>query len=257
MKPGRPFTEDELHAYVDDALPPDRRAEAAAYLTAHPDVAARVDGYRRQRDALRAALEPIIAEPVPTRLSPTHILARGRRSFPGWRMGAGIAASLLVGGAGGWALHGELAPPSRGVGALAREGASSYRVYAADRTRPVELPAEERAQLVHWLSERIGAPTSAPDLSDAGFNFVGGRLVATPHGPAAFFLYQDAAGRRLAVLTRPMEVDQSAAMREHAEGDLSGVAWADDGMGYSLVGPAGGRTLRAIAEQVRQQANRT
>ena len=35
----RPITEDDLHAYVDSALEPERRAEVASYLADHPDVA--------------------------------------------------------------------------------------------------------------------------------------------------------------------------------------------------------------------------
>ena len=38
----RPITEDDLHAYVDGALEPEREAEVAAYLEAHPNVARRV-----------------------------------------------------------------------------------------------------------------------------------------------------------------------------------------------------------------------
>ena len=38
----RPITEDDLHAYVDQLLEPERRAEVMAYLDAHPDVARRV-----------------------------------------------------------------------------------------------------------------------------------------------------------------------------------------------------------------------
>ena len=37
----RPITDDELHAYIDGQLDDARRAEVAAYLAAHPELAAR------------------------------------------------------------------------------------------------------------------------------------------------------------------------------------------------------------------------
>jgi len=61
----RPITEDDLHAYVDQLLEPERRAEVAAYLDAHPDVAQRVAAFSDQRDLLRSALAPIADEPDP------------------------------------------------------------------------------------------------------------------------------------------------------------------------------------------------
>ena len=60
----RPITEDDLHAYVDDVLEPERRAEVGSYLAEHPDVAKRVAGFADQRELLRAALAPIAHEPV-------------------------------------------------------------------------------------------------------------------------------------------------------------------------------------------------
>lgn len=46
----RPITEDDLHAYVDQALEPERRAEIASYLDEHPGVASRVAGFANQRE---------------------------------------------------------------------------------------------------------------------------------------------------------------------------------------------------------------
>ena len=59
----RPITEDDLHAYVDGVLEPEREAEVAAYLEGHPDMARRVAAFSDQRDLLRKALAPIADEP--------------------------------------------------------------------------------------------------------------------------------------------------------------------------------------------------
>ena len=41
-----PVTEDELHAYVDGELPPDRMDAVAAWLADHPEQAALVASWR-------------------------------------------------------------------------------------------------------------------------------------------------------------------------------------------------------------------
>src|SRR3546814_8458469 len=73
---GRPIGEDDLQAFVDGRLDAERQVEVAAYLERHADVARRVDGYRRQRDALRAALAPVAEEPVPPELNLARMIER-------------------------------------------------------------------------------------------------------------------------------------------------------------------------------------
>src|SRR5262249_30954477 len=95
-----PVTEDELHAYVDDELPPDRRPAVEAWLAAHPEDAARVSAGRARAEAIRARYDTLAREPVPTRLA----LARLRRMERRWTRAAAAAvlAALVVGGLLGW-----------------------------------------------------------------------------------------------------------------------------------------------------------
>jgi anti-sigma factor RsiW len=251
----RPITEDDLHAYVDRALEPERRAEVATYLDGHPEIAKRVAAFSGQRDLLREALAPVAEEPVPAKLSLSRIIEnRARRSSPAWRA---IAAMLLlcIGGIGGWTVRGSLQATAGGLAALAQEAAYSYSVYAPDRWQPVEMRASNSAELVQWLSSRLHQPVKVPDLTTSGYRLMGGRLVATSHGPAAMFMYDDDHGSRLVVLTRPMNrADQEAPMAAQSKGNVAGFAWADGGIGYSLVGEVPPESLRPIANEVRRQA---
>ena len=52
----RPITEDDLHAYVDGVLEPERQTEVTAYLEHHPEVARRVATFSGQRELLREAV---------------------------------------------------------------------------------------------------------------------------------------------------------------------------------------------------------
>ncbi|MDB5503450.1 MAG: anti-sigma factor [Tardiphaga sp.] len=250
----RPITEEDLHSYVDGVLAPDRKDEVAAYLEAHRDVAARVTGYEKQRAALRAALAQIVVEPLPPELDLARMIARRGRSrqTPWWAAAAAAVVLLCVGGAGGWSLHGPLAP-SEGVAAIAQEAAQNFAVYGSDRIHPVELRATDRAELIDWATQRLGRSVGVPDLAASGYRFMGGRIVATAHGPAAMFMYDDDRGTRLVVLARPMQADHNAPMTRHADGPVNGFAWADNGLGYSLVGQTAPETLHPIANEVRRQ----
>jgi anti-sigma factor RsiW len=161
---------------------------------------------------------------------------------------------LSIGGLGGWVMRGSLQTSPAGLAALAQEAADSYHVYAPDRVRPVEMRASDSAQLVQWMSNRLKQQVKLPDLTGSGYRLMGGRLIATSHGPAAMFMYDDDHGDRLVVLTRPMASEQSAPMAPHSGGDVAGFAWADGGMGYSLMGQAAADTLKPIANEVRRQA---
>ena len=251
----RPIMKDDLHAYVDGVLEPERAAEVAAYLEDHPDMAQRVAAFSDQRDLLRKALAPIADEPLPSRLNLSGMIEKRqrRRPSPAW---LAIAAMLIlsIGGLGGWVMRDILQASPGGLAALAQEAAYSYHVYAPDRVRPVEMRASDSAQLVQWVSNRLKQPVKLPDLTGSGYRLMGGRLIATSHGPAAMFMYDDDRGDRLVVLTRPMASEQSAPMAPHSGGDVSGFAWADGGMGYSLMGQAAAESLKPIANEVRRQA---
>ncbi|MGY3617104.1 anti-sigma factor family protein [Bradyrhizobium sp. USDA 10063] len=251
----RPITEGDLHAYVDDVLEPERQAEIASYLVEHPDVAKRITAFADQREWLRAALAPIADEPVPAELNLSRIIESRRRPLaPVWWA---IAAMLLLstGGISGWVMRGALQDSPGGLTAFAQEAAYSYNVYAPDHVRPVEMRASDGAQLAQWVSSRLSQPVKVPDLANSGYRLMGGRLVATAHGPAAMFMYDDDHGSRIVMLTRPMsKADQNAPITAHSNSGTSGFVWGDGGIGYSLVGQAPAESLRQVANEVRRQA---
>ena len=64
-----PISETELNAYVDGETFPERQAVIEAWLAGDPAQAARVRGWRRQNQALRAAYVLILSEPLPAGLA--------------------------------------------------------------------------------------------------------------------------------------------------------------------------------------------
>ncbi|MBN9549970.1 MAG: anti-sigma factor [Alphaproteobacteria bacterium] len=251
---GRPITEDDLHAYVDGRLDDTRSSEVSSYLEEHPEVANRFASYSSQRATLRSALDPVAEEPIPSRLNLNHMIATRRQNrVSAWRLASAAAALLFAGGFGGWYTHDIMSPANEGVVALAREASDSFATYAPDRVRPVELRADNMAELVDWATERMGRKPVLPDLSKSGYRLMGGRVVSTPHGAGLMLMYDNDQGTRLVMLTRPMAVEQTRAMTPHSEGKVGGWSWASNGMGYSLVGSLPSDVLHPVADEIRRQ----
>src|SRR5205807_9089981 len=105
-----PVTEDELHAFVDNELPAERRSDVEAWLAAHPDDAARVQSWRAMAETLHARYDSVADEAVPKRLEIERLVRQPRK----WIYGA-VAATLvafIAGGGVGWLAHGAAASPS-------------------------------------------------------------------------------------------------------------------------------------------------
>jgi anti-sigma factor RsiW len=229
----RPIIEDELHGYVDGMLEPGRQAEVERYLYAHPEVFRRFKAYEAQRDDLREAFVGQLGEPLASSLNlATLVEERLTRRRARWPVAASIVLALLVGGAGGWLLGRR---PQNDIAALASETAASYAVYVVDEHRPVELWAAQRDDLTRWVSNRLNRLVAPPDLTGAGYQLLGGRLVPTAHGPAAMFMYESRLGGRLMLFVRPMTVVRNTPIEQVDIGDIDGCAWIDRGVGYSVV----------------------
>lgn len=258
MPGARPILEEDLHAYVDDRLDAQRRAEVQDYLQRHPEAARKVAGFSVQRQGLRDALAGIADEPIPPRLNLRRMtIGRAAARPRQWRMAAAVFLSFAIGGYGGWSVRSAgIEAPARGIAALAREATSTYAVHALDTQRPVEMGPEDQAELVDWVSSRLKRPIAIPDLTAAGYHFIGGRLVSTEHGPAGLFLYDSGQGGRVAMLVRPMAIEGETSMMKRSDGPIAGFTWATGGLGYSVVGTERPDALHPLANEVRRQIAR-
>lgn len=244
-----PVVEEELHAFVDGALDAHRRKEVQDHLDRDPQAAALVAKFAAQRQMLRSVLAPIADEPVPERLKIAASMTRRRASRPGgWQMAAAVLLALGTGTFGGWQMHGAW-QPAGGISVLAGEARSSYTAYAAD-----PIGDADKNALVNLVSNKLKRPVEIPDLSPSGYHYVGGRLVATGHGPAGLFFYDRTDGTRVALMIRPMAHEKEAPMVEQSAGNLGGYSWALRGLGYSVVGTESPSLLHPVADEVRRQA---
>ncbi len=252
---------DELHAFVDGRLGPEAEARIEARLAQNPDDAAAVHAYRLQNSALRAAFAPVIEEPLPPELQAAVMTGAAARATAGPRprLGWALAASvvlLLAGGAGGWLLHGWQGAPGEAGGAFAEQALGAHRVFVSEVRHPVEVGAEQEAHLVGWLSKRLGTKLRAPDVRAAGFELVGGRLLAEGARPVAQLMYEDAEGRRLTIYLRAIEGAEQTAFRFVEENGIAAFYWIDADYAYALVAPLERERLLDIAHQVYRDLER-
>src|SRR3984893_2469782 len=234
-EPKIPVTEDELHAYADNELPIERRADVEAWLAAHPDDAERVRSWRAMAEALHARYDAIADEPVPKRLEIERLARQPRK----WIYGA-IAATLVAfvaGGGVGWLARGATAAPSVFQN-FTVDALDAHRLYVVEVRHPVEVPGSERVHLQQWLTKRCGWDVRAPELDATGLKLVGGRLLPGPTGPASFLMYESASGERFTVYTARAET-VTTQMRYATQDNDGAMFRADNGVGYVVSGGSG------------------
>jgi anti-sigma factor RsiW len=250
--PKIPVTEDELHAFVDNELPAERRGDVEAWLAAHPDDAVRVQSWREIADALHARYDAVINEPVPQRLELERLVRQPRR----WIYGA-IAASLVAfvaGGAAGWVAHGARSAPSLFQN-ITDDALDAHKLYVVEVRHPVEVPGDEKTHLQQWLTRRCGRSVNAPELEAAGLKLVGGRLLPGPSGPASFLMYEGPSGERFTIYAAKATTDETQ-MRYTTEGSTGALFWADRGVGYVVSGGSDRERLAQVARLVYDQAEK-
>ena len=245
-------TEDELHAFVDNELPTERRGDVEAWLAVHPEDAERVQSWRMMAEALHARYDSVADEAVPKRLEIERLAQRPRR----WVYGT-IAATLLAfvcGGGAGWLARGVTAAPSA-FQSLTLDALDAHQLYVVEVRHPVEVPGNERAHLQLWLTKRCGWDVRAPELDATGLKLVGGRLLPGPTGPASFLMYESASGERFTLYASRAQTG-TAQMRYTAAENSGAMYWSEDGVGYVLSGPTDKDRLHQVARLVYDQTEK-
>jgi anti-sigma factor RsiW len=257
MEQQPPIDEDDLHAYVDGRLDTARREMVSRHLAANPAQHQRVADWAAHAEELRRALRPDDANEQSLMLARLAGLRTARPATPLWRQPWAVAASIvlamMVGGVGGWAIRGSQSPTE--IARLGVEAASAYRIFANDPSRSVEISSDNQAELVAWMTQKLGRRILLPDLAAQGYHLVGGRVLAAMYGPAAMLVYRDAADNRITIYVQPMRIGEPAAMRPFEAQAVDGYAWIAHQVGYTVMSDGHLAQLRSVAAQVQADAH--
>lgn len=272
----RPVDATQLSAWLDHELEPAERARVDAWLREHPADAETVRRWAADRDALAAALQPLLAEPVPERLRRLVLDHRAARApWAAWRRVAMVAVFAAGGALGAslmWAVQRQAsgAPPGAAPGPTlaqhdgwVQRAALAHRVYVPEIRHPVEVNvaegpegarAAQEQHLQRWLTKRVDVPVPLFDLRAQGFELVGGRLLPDEPGrPCAMLMYQHRDGQRVTVYLRKASTHVPAEFRYEREGDVGLFYWVEGRTGYALAGNLGREQLLALAQAIYAQ----
>jgi len=255
------ITEDMLHAYADGRLDGSARTAVEAHLEAHPEAAAEIAQWQRQRDAIETLFDPVAGEPVPDRLNPHRIAAARQGDARGW-LSFAAAAIVLVGlGVGaGWTARDLFQPEETPSQMLIASAVNAHALYVKENRHAVEVAAAEEGHLTTWLSNRLNHQLNAPDLSPQGFTLVGGRLlppdVYRNTGPAAQLMYENGTKDRLTVYVTAALPDKARAYQFEAINGLDAFYWANDAITCTVVGDLPQDQMQTVAKLVYQQLTR-
>ncbi|HLT01409.1 MAG TPA: hypothetical protein VK001_04490, partial [Geminicoccaceae bacterium] len=259
------FTDRQLQDYIDGRLSERDRASVAAYLLAHPDVAAEVETVRRQSEALRALGQEILDEPVPERLREVLRLPLARpraepdadklraappraepapeeppvapprrRRAPNF-LEAAAAILLLCAGVGlGWLAHGIAQPAPSPEDRLLAQMAYAYGLYGA-RDYPVAFPPERADDFVGWIGRSFQREVRPPDLADFGYRYRGGRVIPTAGTRIGLFQFEHPENAGLAVFFWTADTRPEIIRALDAHEDIAARFWNADGLNFAVV----------------------
>ena len=249
MSEERTINEADLHAYLDGELDADARAEVEGWLALHADDAARLESWRRQQAGMAALHADILDAPLPERLrGALHRRPRGLRQSH-WMRAAASVVLLLAGAVAGWVANDAVAPARSAAAHFVHNAVGAHVVFTREQRHAVEAKAGEQ-HLVRWLSRRVGRTLNPPDLLSAGYQLVGGRLVADDGAPAAQFMYQDRDRNRLTLYVRSARNAEDTAFRIATERGVSAFYWIEKPYAYALVGKVERNELVKLGELV-------
>ncbi|WP_223461471.1 MULTISPECIES: anti-sigma factor family protein [unclassified Pseudomonas] len=242
-----PPSECDLHAYVDHQLSDADRRLVETFLASNPQMSAQVRAWQLDAQQLRAALSGAMQQPVNPNLDPAVIRQRMQRQS---RRHLASAAVLLIavsfGGFSGWqAREMTLASPQLPM----TDALQAYRLIAQQGLLPADYKVSADGDMQGWLDRYFTQANRLPDLSDAGFKPVSGRLLSTEQGPAAMVVYENQGGQKISFYVRPPGPKNFLLPRGSRSDDgLQAEYWSGSGYNYAIVSPADTPAARMLKQ---------
>ena len=134
----------------------------------------------------------------------------------------------------------------------------AHALYVKEKSHAVEAAADS-PNLMRWLSNRIATPIDAPNLTEQGFTFIGGRLLPGynedgAHGPAAQLMYENAAAERLTLYITAALADKKDVWKFESRDGVEAYYWANDAVTCTIVADLPEKDVRLLGNVVDRAA---
>jgi anti-sigma factor RsiW len=243
-----PLNDEELHAFIDGELPPDRALELDAAIAADPALSARVAAFRADTQLIGRVFGAMPDRPLPAEWLRT--IAEHRRPRTALRPRYGMALAALAAGlvllvGGGVAYRALIQPASDPIIAEALAARQDETLPERDI---VAGPTSAKPALDHALAQALDANLKVPDLARMGYSLASIRIYAAARGTggkAAELSYRNGEGRLFTLYVRrptgPPRVDLIN------RGGLRICIWQDDVMGAVMLGQMSAAEMARLA----------
>lgn len=267
-------SDETLVAYLDGELDAGARSEVESWLESDAELRERVAALGASAEALRAAFEPVLHEPVPERLLAA---ARGgaevidfaaaqkqpkrplmARQWARWAAAAGVAGLLVGGGVGFFAGGDNSAEVASNAAATSwLDNIAGYHKLlisaGADDQALVDVPPDPNDPS-RKVIQKLPADFKLPNLKPWGLQFQGARYLVISGQPATQLFYTTD-NKKLGPLT--VVIGQTnlpdLAPTFDRRGDLNMIYWRHHGHTYALVGTADIGYLWNISNDIEYQ----
>ena len=233
-------TQEELHAYLDDELPADRRAVVEAYLRDHPEEVQRLQAYWADGKAIARFFAR--AGKMPTRLPSTpsvwYPTARHATALALLVVGA-IAAGLIF----AWQSRSDHALLHRlGTDALFAHLALTDGVSQPTITASLHEVAE-------FFSTALKTSVQLRHPPAGKYTLVGSKFVAGLRHHAVQLAFETGDGGLVTMYLQPRRGRRDAPFRPVASvWDVTTLAWIDDEVAFAVTGPLPPAALQQAAD---------
>jgi anti-sigma factor RsiW len=251
MRDIAPIRDEDLHAWLDGELAPERRAEVEAYVRDNPAEGERVEAFRRDRDAIarlfsavgaRSAAAPATAAPTPVQRRRHPLTARP------WLRAAAALLLFAAGGLAGW--YGRGGAEAEDWQAFAAQATATHLLFAAGGGETI--PTDSVAVVNQTLSAALGTRLALRDLAQSGYVLTGGRLLPGAERVSVQLSFRSPAGESFSLqMQRKPDAEETPFHR--VTGDkVATVVWEDDDHGLicAVTGSLSPDRLQEIARTV-------
>ncbi len=258
---GAPVSEAELHGFVDGGLERGRSDAVSAFLAASPADAARVDTWRRQNEAIRAAFASIPAPPLPwsqarglgglaERICPASRIS-WRERWSGHLIGLAFAGGVLLTACADYFTN--HAGPTDPDAPLAAGTSEAFTAQALSALKAFGPPSAA-PRLSPGGAQPVAAPI-LPALPAAGQTLAGVRSMPGEQGQMLCMFYTRKAYGTITLCAEKTPGPVAAAPRISGDYPSAAITWRQSGANYALAGALPEAELRALANSVRVQVD--